>query len=79
MRSNARFQARALFLSARGALKGTSALKARYEARMAAGWEDRKAIRDVARTILFVACAVWKSGRGYDDGKVGVPKTGGAR
>jgi transposase len=53
----------ALFLSARGALNGTSALKARYDTRIAAGWEDRKAIRDIARTILFVACAIWKSGK----------------
>ena len=43
--------------------------------RVAEGWEDRKAIRDIARTILFVACAIWKSGKEYDDGKVGVPKT----
>jgi transposase len=69
----------ALFLSARGVTKGKSALRRRYDARIAAGWEDRKAIRDVARTILFVACAVWRSGREYDDGKVGVPKTDGAR
>ena len=40
---------RALFLSARGALKGESALRKRYDARIAAGWDDRKAIRDVAR------------------------------
>ncbi len=70
---------RALFLSARGALKGTSALRRRYDARIAAGWEDRKAIRDIARTILFVACAIWKSGKEYDDGKVGVPDTDDAR
>jgi transposase len=71
---------RALFLSARGALNGTNALRARYDARIAAGWEDRKAIRDVARTILFTACSIWKSGKEYDDAKVSVPKTeGGAR
>jgi transposase len=69
----------ALFLSARGALNGTSALRQRYDARIAAGWEDKKAIRDIARTILFVACAIWKSGKEYDDGKVGVPKTDDAR
>ena len=62
---------RALFLSARGALRGSSALRARYDARIAAGWEDRKAIRDVARTILFVVCAVWRSGKEYDDTRVG--------
>ena len=66
---------RAVFIAARGALRGTSALKKRYDARIAAGWEDRKAIRDIARTILFIACAIWKSGEEYDDRKVSVPKT----
>ena len=65
---------RALLLSARGALKGTSALRRRYDARLASGWEDRKAIRDIARTILFVACAIWKSGKEYDDTKIGIPQ-----
>jgi transposase len=63
---------RALFLSARGALRGTSALRRRYDARIAAGWDDRKAIRDVARTILFVACAVWRSGKEYEDTRIGM-------
>jgi len=66
---------RALFLAARGALRGTNALRRRYDARRAAGWEGKKAIRDIARTILFIACAIWKSGEEYDDGKVSVPKT----
>jgi transposase len=66
---------RALLLTARGALKGTSALRRRYDARIAAGWEDRKAIRDVARTILFIACAIWQKRREYDDAKVKVPVT----
>ena len=70
---------RALFLSARGALNGTNALKVRYAARIAAGWEDRKAIRDIARTILFVACAIWRSGKEYDNTKVGIPTNGDAR
>ncbi len=65
---------RAMFLSARGALRGTSALRRRYDARIAAGWEDRKAIRDIARTILFTACAIWKSGKEYDDTKIGIPQ-----
>jgi len=65
---------RALFISARGALKGKSALRKRYDARLAAGWEDKKAIRDVARTILFIACAIWKKGTEYDDAKVRVPE-----
>ena len=66
---------RALFISARGALMGTSAFRRRYDARIAAGWEDRKAIRDIARTILFTACAIWKKGTEYDDAKVSVPQT----
>jgi transposase len=70
---------RALFLAARGALKGKSAIRRRYVARIAAGWEDRKAIRDVARTILFVACAMWKSGKEYDDTRIGIPTNGDAR
>jgi len=65
---------RALFLAARGVLKGKSALRKRYDARRAAGWEDKKAIRDIARTILFIACAIWESGEEYDDTKVSVPK-----
>jgi transposase len=65
---------RALFIAARCALRGTSALRRRYDARCAAGWEDRKAIRDVARTILFIACAIWKKGTEYDDAKVSVPE-----
>jgi transposase len=70
---------RALFLPARGALKGTSALRRRYDAGIAAGWDDRKAIRDVARTILFVACAVWRSGKEYDDTRAGTGGNDGAR
>ena len=66
---------RALLLAARGALKGTSALRRRYDARREAGWEDRKAIRDIARTILFIACAIWQKRREYDDAKVKVPVT----
>jgi transposase len=66
---------RALFLSARGALNSKGALRQRYDARKAAGWEHRKAIRDLARTILFAACAIWKNGTEYDDAKVSVPET----
>jgi transposase len=64
---------RALFLAARAALRGKNALRTRYDARIAAGWEDRKAIRDIARTILFVVCAIWRNGGEYDDGRVNVP------
>lgn len=64
---------RVLFLAARAAVRSKSALAKRYEARRAAGWEDKKAIRDLARTILFTACAIWKNGREYNDAKVSVP------
>jgi hypothetical protein len=60
--------------TARCALRGTSALRSRYDARISAGWEDRKAIRYIARTILFVACSIWKKGTVYDDAKVRVPE-----
>jgi hypothetical protein len=57
-----------------------NALARRYEARRAAGWEDRKAIRDTARCILFIASAVWIKGGCYKDELVSVPETGnGAR
>lgn len=65
---------RALFIAARAAVNGKNALAERYQARLAAGWEDKKAIRDIARTILFIVCAIWKSGEDYDDAKVSVPK-----
>lgn len=65
---------RALFIAARAAVKGKNALAERYQARLAAGWEKKKAIRDAARTILFIACAIWESGEEYDDAKVSVPK-----
>ena len=68
---------RALFMAARGALRGDNAICRRYRARIAAGWEDRKAVRDMARTILFTVCAVWKSGKEYDDALVSVPETAG--
>jgi transposase len=60
-----------LFLAARAAIRsGHNAFAARYKARRAAGWEDRKAIRDIARKILFCACRVWTSKQEYDDGRI---------
>ena len=60
-----------LFLAARAAIRsGHNAFAARYKARIAAGWEDRKAIRDIARKILFCACRVWTSKQEYDDGRI---------
>jgi transposase len=66
---------RALFLSAHVASRGTSALGRRYRARRFAGWEHRKAIRDVARSMLFIAKAVWTTGKEYDDTQVNVPRS----
>lgn len=65
---------RMLFLAARVTLRGASAFARRYTARRAAGWDDRTAIRDVARTMLFVARKLWISGEEYDDARVSVPK-----
>lgn len=65
---------RVLFIAARAALIGDNALNRRYQARIQAGWEDRKAIRDVARCILMIARAVWITGREYDDVMVNVPE-----
>jgi transposase len=65
---------RVLFLAARAAVRwGRNGLAKRYEARIASGWEDRKAIRDTARKILFTACHVWTSKQEYDDGRITVP------
>ncbi len=65
---------RALFIAAKAAINGTNSLRSRYDVRIAAGWEQRKAIRDIARTILFAACAIWKSGEEYNDGRIGIPE-----
>ncbi len=71
---------RVLFLASRAVLRiKTSALAQRYQARREAGWEDRKAIRDVARTLLLMAYHVWKTGEVYDHGRVTVPGSPRAR
>lgn len=64
---------RMLLLAARAAIKGHNALARRYRARIESGWDDRKAIRDIARKILFIACAVWKRKEAYKDELVGIP------
>lgn len=65
---------RVLFLAARAALRGKSnAFARRYRARVDAGWEDRKAIRDVVRTMLQVVYRIWISGEDYDDARVSIP------
>ncbi len=45
---------------------------------MAWKWLDRDAMRDVARHILFIACAIMRTGKEYDDGLVNVPPVPGA-
>jgi transposase len=64
---------RVLMIAAEAALKGDNALARRYRARREVGWDERKAKRDVARTMLFVACGMWKNSKEYDDGLVRVP------
>jgi transposase len=64
---------RVLFLAARCAIRGDNALARRYQARRDAGWRDDKAIRDIARKILFAAHALWRGDRAYDDTLVQVP------
>jgi transposase len=67
---------RVLYLAARTAVwRGGNAFARRYKARCDGGWQDRKAIRDVARTMLFVARTLWIHGGEYDDDRVSVPKT----
>jgi transposase len=64
---------RVIFLAANAAIRGRNAFARRYAARIAAGWEHRKAIRDIARTILFTVRAVWTTGEEYQDERVAVP------
>jgi transposase len=68
---------RALFLAARAAIRGHNALARRYKARRQAGWKDDKATRDTARTILYIAVALWTKETDYDDAAVSVPRTAG--
>jgi len=68
---------RALFQSARGALRGSSnALKQRYDVRVRGGWEPRKATRDLVRTLLRAIVGVWKTKGVYDDGRIKIPPLG---
>jgi transposase len=71
---------RVLFIAARAAIgQKDNAFARRYEERIKAGWEDGKAIRDVARTMLKVAIKVWVSGEEYDDARVSVGRVQVAR
>jgi transposase len=64
---------RVLFIAARAAIQGKNALAQRYQARLKSGWDDRKAIRDIARKILFIGCVLCKRKEAYRDELVGVP------
>ena len=70
---------RVLFLAARASILRENAFRRRYQARRTAGWEDRKAIRDIARTLLSVTCHVWRTGEEYNDGRINVPDSQGTR
>ena len=57
---------RVLFIAARVAISHKNALAQRYEARRAAGWEDRKAIRDIVRCIrAYVRVAACRAPKGF--------------
>ena len=64
---------RVLFLAANAAVKGQNALARRYQARLDAGWEHSKAIRDVARSILYALAKIWTTGKEYEDERINVP------
>lgn len=64
---------RVLFLAANAAVRGKNGFARRYEARCEAGWEHSKAIRDVARSLLYAMAKIWKTGKEYDDGRVNIP------
>jgi transposase len=64
---------RVLFLAAHAAAKSDSRLAERYAARLQAGWKPDKAIRDLARLILQIACVLWRKRLDYDDRRVSVP------
>jgi transposase len=66
---------RVLFLAARATIRGkNNGFARRYQVRISAGWEDRKAIRDIARSLLFTICHVWRTGETYDDARINVPQ-----
>jgi len=64
---------RVLFLAAKAAARTDSALGQRARARAAAGWDVSKIRRDLARTILKIAAALWKNNTDYDDRRVRIP------
>ena len=62
-----------LFIAARSAVNGDNAFSRRYEARLERGWPKDAARRDIARKMAFVAAALMRTGRKYDDRLVNVP------
>ena len=65
---------RVLFLAAKAASRTNTRLARRYAARRVAGWDTRKAMRDMARTILEIACTIWRKETDYDDAITLVPE-----
>jgi transposase len=63
---------RVLGLAAMATLRGENALERRYRIRQQMGWPHSKAIRDVARHLLWILCAIWRTGAPYDDTKAGM-------
>ena len=61
---------RVLLLAAKAAARGDNALARRYKVRREAGWEHAKAIRDIARELLWILCALWRTRKTYDDSLV---------
>ena len=62
---------KSIFKSSRLAvLKGTSALKMKYELMQANGTPQKAAYGALSRTIAATVLGVWKSGKKYDDKKV---------
>ena len=49
------------------AKKSNTAFKRKYDARRAAGADDRRARNSVAKKLAATVLAVWKSGKNYDD------------
>ena len=68
---------RMIFTAAKAAVRGDNAFARRYAARSEAGWEHSKAVRDVARTLLWALCGMWKHHQEYDDDQVAVPGSAG--
>ena len=66
---------RVLFLAAQAAIHtNNSAFAKRYRARLSSGWDERKALRDIARCILSTARALWTTRKAYDDALATVPQ-----